>query len=1056
VSGLCPRARDTGEWRNLYNPVVLRVELLGGFRVLTNGRPAARLPGGRQQQLIALLILQARGAPVARLRCAASLWPDSTDSQALTNLRRELHHLREGWPELEGLIVAGSRTLAWSADSGAIADVIAFEAAADRGLAGDGTALVEAARLYKGDLLPDSSAEWVEGDRERLRERARKVLARLVSHLEHDGAFEEAIQHVQQLIRLDPLDEDAWCAAMRCHARRGARAAALHLYHECAALLKKELGISPSGATRMTYREILDCDEAEPGVATAPPRTTVYPLIGRGTEWQTLLRAWRAAGTDRNRLVLIRGESGIGKTRLAEELVDWCGTNVTALTSRCYAGEGGLAYAPIAAWLGNDALRSTLAQLDPSTLSDLARLRPEVIAAHPDVLPPDGQLESWQRLRFFESLVRAFRSAAPVVLVLDDLQWADADTIDWLCYFVRSSSNTRCLVLATARAEEEQDNPALGRLLGNLEGDDRLTVIALDRLDRVATGELAGAVSGHTLDEEALARAFHETEGHPLFIVERGRMDQAREPGATGTTSAPSRVHAVVTARLGLLSKEARAAADVAAVLGRDFPFDILSRASDLDENVLVRALDELWRRNIVRVQAGERWDFAHDRFREIAYAAIGPARARLIHRRIADAMEHLFAHRLDEVSGTIALHLDRGGQPDRAVLFLERAAEVATRISANEEAIRCLTYALSLLERLPAGRERDERELSLRSHLTVALNAGRGYTAPEVEQNLDRILVLNRAGDREVPIRWLWVAFTLRYVLGELKRARVIAEEILARSTIDLSYRCEAHHSMAAWLLSAGELERSRAHFEASLAAYDERTGRRSPLGSDLGVFVHAWCAHPLWLLGEEAAALAHAEQAITLARRFDHPFSLTLALAYAALLHQMRHDTAALVQSADAVVGLCDKYGFAFYRDWAIVLLGWVRGQEQPAEGVEIIESALARLDADRAQARRPYYISLLAETCERAGNRDRAATLVDAAIAMALERPDVWWLPALYLQKSGLVASPQRGAALRTALDLARAQGSRTLERRILASSGSIPGPNAPRTLSERPVS
>lgn len=1021
-----------------------RVELLGGFRLLTNGRAAARLPGGRQQQLIALLILKARGAPVPRQSCAASIWPDSTDSQALTNLRRELHHLREAWPELEALIAAGSRTLSWSADSGTIADVIAFEGAAERGLAGDDRSLVEAARWYRGDLLPDCSAEWIEADRERLRERAKKVLSRLVDRLEHECAFEDALDHAQQLIRLDPWNEQAWCAAMRCHARRGARAAALHLYHECAAVLKKELGISPSAVARETYREILALDEGE-SIAPHPPRTTAYSLVGRSAEWQALLASWRSAGSNRTQLVLIRGESGIGKTRLAEELLGWCGTSVTPLTSRCYAGDGGLAYAPIAAWLRSDALRPTLTRLDPLALTDLARLRPEVIAAHPELPPPDGHLESWQRLRLFESLARAFRSAAPVVLVLDDLQWADADTLEWLWYFVRSTSNTRCLVVATARTEEEQDNPALGRLLGNLEGDDRLTVIPLGHLDRAATGELAEAVAGHRLDEAALGRAFSETGGHPLFIVERGRMDPSRDPGGANSTSGPSRVHAIVTARLGLLSKEARAVAEVAAAVGRDFPFDILSRAVDLDETGLVRALDELWRRNIVRAQADERWDFAHDRFREIAYAGIGPARARLVHRRIADAMETLFAGRLDEMSARIGMHLDRGGRPERAGLFLERAAEVATRVSANEEAIRCLTYALSLLDKVPVGRERDERELSLRALLTVALNAGRGYTAPEVEQNLDRVITLSRAEGREVPVRWLWVAFTMRYVLGELKRARALSEEVLARSATDPSYRCEAHHSMAAWLLSAGKLEQSKSHFEAALAAYDERTGRRSPLGSDLGVFVHAWCAHPLWLLGHEEAALEYAERAITLARRVDHPFSLTLALAYAALLHQMRRDTAALVQSADAVVALCDKYGFAFYRDWAIVLLGWVRGLDRPAEGVAIIESALARLDIDRAQARRPYYLSLLAETYNRAGNRDRAAALADAAIDMALERPDVWWLPALYLQKSEFDTSAQRETTLRTALDLARAQGSRALERRILTS----------RTLSERSV-
>ena len=435
---------------------------------------------------------------------------------------------------------------------------------------------------------------------------------------------------------------------------------------------------------------------------------------------------------------LIRGEAGIGKTRLAEELVDWCGLqNIRAVAARCYAGEGRLAYAPIAAWLKSDALQPTLMKLDASWLTDVSRLRPELLAARPEVPAPDRQLESWQRLRFFEALAQAFRSADPLVLVLDDLQWADGDTIEWLQYFLRSASDTRCLVVGTVRAEEEQDNPPLGRLLGHLERDGLLTAIVLGPLDQAATAQLAGEVVEHELDEAALDRTFRETEGHPLFIVERGRMELARQPGASSGAALPQ-VQSVVAARLALLSEEARAAAEVAAAVGRDFRFDILARASDLEEDALVRALDELWRRHIVRVQADERWDFSHDRIREVAYGAIGPARRRLIHRRIAQGMELLFANRLDEVSASIAAHLDRGGQPARAIPFLERAAAVATRVSATEEAIRCLTYALSLLERLPAGRDRDEQELALRSSLSVALNSARGYAAPEIEQNLE------------------------------------------------------------------------------------------------------------------------------------------------------------------------------------------------------------------------------------------------------------------------------------------------------------------------------
>jgi DNA-binding SARP family transcriptional activator len=217
-------------------PPRLRVELLGGFRLFADDQSVARPPGARQQQLIAFLVLHARSAPIQRQRVGGSLWPESSDVQALTNLRRELHHLREGWPMLDALIDATSRTLAWRADAKATVDVMAFEAAADHGFAGDRTALLEAGNLYRGDLLPECTGDWIDADRERLRQRAKEVLTRLVALLEREQAFGDAIERAQQLVRLDSLDEDAWCALMRCHARRGQRATALHLYQRCTSI----------------------------------------------------------------------------------------------------------------------------------------------------------------------------------------------------------------------------------------------------------------------------------------------------------------------------------------------------------------------------------------------------------------------------------------------------------------------------------------------------------------------------------------------------------------------------------------------------------------------------------------------------------------------------------------------------------------------------------------------------------------------------------------------------------------------------------------------------
>ena len=186
---------------------------------------------------------------------------------------------------------------------------------------------------------------------------------------------------------------------------------------------------------------------------------------------------------------------------------------------------------------------------------------------------------------------------------------------------------------------------------------------------------------------------------------------------------------------------------------------------------------------------------------------------------------------------------------------------------------------------------------------------------------------------------------------------------------------------------------------------------------------------------------------RAVALARRLDHLYSQTLALAYAALLHQMRRDADRVLDCAEAVVALCERYGFAYYGDWAQVLIGWARGQERPAEGVATIESALERLDAKRAQARRP----VLPVVARRDATASPEARIVRRRFwmrpsAMALERGDVWWLPALYLQKSELEPMPARQATLRRASSWRAFRANRGLEQRIL-------GGTLSRTLPER---
>jgi len=687
----------------------LRLEFLGGFRALVGQKPAGRGLTTRHQQILAYLALQ-RAGTVARQKLAGLLWPDSTDGQALTNLRRELHHLRQVFPEIETALDSGTRTLEWSR-SRVVLDVDEFRSAVEDGLKGRRDRLEAAVALYKGDLLPESDDEWIAAERDRTREQAVQAFAALVKVFEDERAFGPAIDHAQRLLHLDSLHEGAWRALMRSHARRGERAVALNVYHRCVAVLKQAVGAAPEAATHLVYRQILELDDSVPAKPVPPPKPVTYPLLGRRDEFASLRRAWQSADGGRAQLTLVRGEAGIGKSRLAEELVAWAGVNgIRSVTTRCYAVEGRLAYAPVTAWLQSAVAQPALDALDPVRLGEVARIYPDLLTSRPDVMPPAPQLETWQRPRFFDALARVFHSTAPLLLVLDDIQWCDSESLEWLHFLIRSNPASRCLVVGTVRSEEAADNAALGVFVRELEREERLTTIDLGPLDMESTVQLAEQAAGRTLDDGARERLVAQTEGHPLHIVERARMT-----GDESDATLPPRVQAVVVARLVQLPSESKEVAEIAAVIGRDFAFDVLAHASDLEEDALVRALDELWSRHIVRAQDAGRWDFSHDRIREVAYANIGPARRRLLHRRVAQALQHLAGSDPDRIAASIATHYERSGLHARAIEWFDRAAHVAARVSAHDEAIRCLSVGLGLLQHVPDARDRDRQELVLR-----------------------------------------------------------------------------------------------------------------------------------------------------------------------------------------------------------------------------------------------------------------------------------------------------------------------------------------------------
>lgn len=703
--------------------------LLGSFQVYYGEMALADRFKPRLQALVAYLLLH-RNTPVSRQQLAFHFWPDSTEARARANVRKLVYRLRQIFPAVEDYLVMDGMTLSWRAGIPLRVDVAEFEEAVKGAEGADSaqkaSSLKRAVALYKGELLPDLYDDWVLVEREQLRRRYLHCLKELATLHERGRDYSAAIPLLRQLLREEPLVEEAYRHLMRVQALRGDVGGALRTYHRCDRQLEQELGVEPAAATQAAYRRLLERREAlGPAPDSRAPRQ--LPLVGRDIAWPQLLESWKRAAGGRSQVVVISGEAGIGKTRLSEELLRWTGRQgIPALSAACFAMEASLPLCPVADWLRSEAAGPAMAALAPRWRSEVARILPELLAADPQLEAPRSMTEPWQQQHLFLALAEAVTAAGePLLLFLDDLHWADADTLHWLHFLVQQKKEHRFLLVGTVRSEEVMpDGPlqawqqTLARLLP-------VRQIALERLAAAGTATLASSIVGHSLDERSAASLHQETEGNPLFTVEMARAGLERAPGIL-----PEKVRSVIEIRLGQLSLPTQEVATLAAIIGRRFTFVLLQAASPQSESELLDSLDALWRRQIIREQ-GEHWYvFSHDKIREVAVSRLSPARRRWWHRRVAVVLEQLSVPELESVHGQIAAHWEAAGELEKAVAAYERAGEQAKSLYANDEALDAYRRALALLETDSLADVRTRRTRLLGQLGEVLLRIGRKQEA--------------------------------------------------------------------------------------------------------------------------------------------------------------------------------------------------------------------------------------------------------------------------------------------------------------------------------------
>jgi DNA-binding SARP family transcriptional activator len=1004
------------------------IELLGRFQISRNGQAVAGA-SSRLQALIAYLILH-RGKAISRQQLAFLFWTESSEAQARTNLRQLLHNLRGALPETDRYLSANHQTLCWQSDDDCAIDLVGFEQAAEAGQ------LEVAAQLYTGDLLPALYDEWLEAERDRLKRRFEDVLDGLIAAAEKRGDASGAIRYSEQRLARDPLREASYQTLMRLYATNGDRAGALRIYQQCADVLRRELAVEPGPATRRARDHAMEWEPA-PAVASAgapvrAPTKREMPLVGRDTEWRRLDHLWQRASSGHPALVVLTGEAGIGKTRLLEELIDHASAGGACTAhARCYEGDRALAYTAAADWLRSPALRPLIDHLPAAQRSQLARVLPEILA---DQTPPAPFTETWQKRHFFEALARAVLSPeAPVLLTIDDLQWSDPETIEWLHYLMRLDMSARLLVAATERIEDSADRVLLR--------EQRMD-IAIGPLSAAYTVKLGEQVTGRKAGSASLESLYERTRGNPLFVVETMRAGWSANEGV------PQKVHSVITRRLARLSEPAQHVAGIAAVIGRPFTAELVGQVAGLAEDPAVQAMDELWKHGVLCNLEDGSYDFSHGCLRDVAYAAVGPARRKQLHRQIAESMESAGGSDADAVCGQIAGHFERAGLAARAIPWYRRAAEVVRRRFAEAEAIAYLTRALQLLETLAPSPDRDVLEVDLLLGVGLSYSTTQGYASEEAGRVYARARILcevSRETNRYFGV--LGGSWVFHIVRGELAISLEIAERYLAL----------AQRESAGVHLAAGEFcaAVSRAHLGEILPALSqlERSVQHTralsgappflDFGPELGDFRASYMTHLLWLTGSAEEALERSRAAVAQAEGLNHPFSLALALAYAAMLHHFRDEPHPARERAEAAAALCRRYGFRYYLAWTPILIGWAQTRlGETEQGLAGMLQGINELHATGAALRAPYYIALAAQGCGECGRPEEGLRQLENAVRLGEASGERWLQPEVQRIKGVLLrqTGDHAGAEIcfRNAVRLAKSMGAKAWEVRSITSS------------------
>jgi predicted ATPase/class 3 adenylate cyclase len=778
------------------------------------------------------------------------------------------------------------------------------------------------------------------------------------------------------------------------------------------------------------------------------------PFVGREMEIGTLLDRWGRVTEGLGQNVLLVADAGVGKSRLAWELRQRLATEPhTWLECRASPYTQGTPFLPVVQLVAkglalrpDDSVAEKITKLErglgilPEPLTDTLPVVARLLGLPvPERYPDRDHGPDIERQRTLEILAAwnlALGDVQPLVLLVEDLHWCDPSSLALLGRIIEQGPTARVLFIGTARPDFVSSWPARSNL----------TTLQLARLSERQAREMVTTVGG-VLPEATVETLVARADGVPLYLEELTKT--VAEPGAARTADAiPATLADSLMARLDRLST-AKEVAQRAAALGREFPYALLLAIADLDEAALRRGLARLVEAEILFVRGAPpaaTYTFKHALVREAAYGSLLKRTRQQLHSRVVDVLWELFRERVTAEPEVLARHAEAAGRADDAITSFRLAGEQAQARSAHEEAIGHFRKAIVLVETQAAGAERDAREVSLQLVLGASLNAVRGYAHAESGAAYERAAAL---AEMAAGATWLGMArigVSVFYMsVGEVERGRALLAEVaaVAEACGDKEQALAAHTNIAAAECYQGKFASSLMHSERALGLYDPAQHHRLVrlLGMDLGVSAQNLAATNLWFLGRPDAALTRVREAVALARRLAHPFTLAQALCWETMVHWYRRDTAAQCERAAELITLSEAQGFRLWLGAGRGFHAAARIANDPGAVNETMEGfALAAETGNQNQA--PGVMLVLADAQRTAGQLAAARSTIAAGLAVAAQTGQPAWDADLQrvdgelLLATGGVAD-EAAAYYHRALTIAGEQGARSLELRAATS-------------------